>query len=147
MKLKKILFEEKGFRKLRNIEIAIAPGITAIAGHNGIGKSTILGLIANCSGVSRGKTASLFGKVFQSNFQEAFYLDYYEDFENYRVKEASKPDTPKVVLQYELADGSVIHKTCTVSTQKYRIKEKLYKSHMIKAAAVNRAAGRFFKTQ
>lgn len=41
-----------------------------------------------------------------------------------------------MVLQYELADGSVIHKTCTVSTQKYRIKEKLYKSHMIKAAAV-----------
>ncbi|EPG7693233.1 AAA family ATPase, partial [Acinetobacter baumannii] len=49
MKLKRIVFDEQGFRSLKKIDLDIAPRITVIAGHNGIGKSTILGLIANCS--------------------------------------------------------------------------------------------------
>ena len=136
MKLKKISFDEKGFRKLKNIEIPIAPYITAIAGHNGIGKSTILGLIANCSGLSKGEK-SFFGKVFQSNFQEAFHLDYFKDYENYYINGTKKADTPKVTVQYHVEtnqDGSFIelNKICAVSIQKHAIKERLYKNHMIK---------------
>ncbi|MCL9792672.1 AAA family ATPase [Neisseria subflava] len=136
MKLKKISFDEKGFRKLKNIEIPIAPYITAIAGHNGIGKSTILGLIANCSGLSKGEK-SFFGKVFQSNFQEAFHLDYFQDYDNYLIKGTKKADTPKVTVQYHVEtnqDGSFIelNKICAVSIQKHAIKERLYKNHMIK---------------
>lgn len=136
MKLKKISFDEKGFRKLKNIEIPIAPYITAIAGHNGIGKSTILGLIANCSGLSKGEK-SFFGKVFQSNFQEAFHLDYFQDYDNYHINGAKKADTPKVTVQYHVEtnqDGSFIelNKICAVSIQKHAIKERLYKNHMIK---------------
>ena len=136
MKLKKISFDEKGFRKLKNIEIPIAPYITAIAGHNGIGKSTILGLIANCSGLSKGEK-SFFGKVFQSNFQEAFHLDYFKDYENYHINGTKKADTPKVTVQYHVEtnqDGSFIelNKICAVSIQKHAIKERLYKNHMIK---------------
>lgn len=136
MKLKKISFDEKGFRKLKNIEIPIAPYITAIAGHNGIGKSTILGLIANCSGLSKGEK-SFFGKVFQSNFQEAFHLDYFQDYDKYLIKGTKKADTPKVTVQYHVEtnqDGSFIelNKICAVSIQKHAIKERLYKNHMIK---------------
>ena len=136
MKLKKISFDEKGFRKLKNIEIPIAPYITAIAGHNGIGKSTILGLIANCSGLSKGEK-SFFGKVFQSNFQEAFHLDYFQDYDNYHINGTKKADTPKVTVQYHVEtnqDGSFIelNKICAVSIQKHAIKERLYKTHMIK---------------
>lgn len=136
MKLKKISFDEKGFRKLKNIEIPIAPYITAIAGHNGIGKSTILGLIANCSGLSKGEK-SFFGKVFQSNFQEAFHLDYFQDYDNYHINGTKKADTPKVTVQYHVETnqaGSFIelNKICAVSIQKHAIKERLYKNHMIK---------------
>ena len=136
MKLKKISFDEKGFRKLKDIEIPIAPYITAIAGHNGIGKSTILGLIANCSGLSKGEK-SFFGKVFQSNFQEAFHLDYFQDYDNYHINGTKKADTPKVTVQYHVEtnqDGSFIelNKICAVSIQKHAIKERLYKNHMIK---------------
>ena len=136
MKLKKISLDEKGFRKLKNIEIPIAPYITAIAGHNGIGKSTILGLIANCSGLSKGEK-SFFGKVFQSNFQEAFHLDYFQDYDKYLINGTKKADTPKVTVQYHVEtkqDGSFIelNKICAVSIQKHAIKERLYKNHMIK---------------
>lgn len=136
MKLKKISFDEKGFRKLKNIEIPIAPYITAIAGHNGIGKSTILGLIANCSGLSKGEK-SFFGKVFQSNFQEAFHLDYFQDYDKYHIDGTKKADTPKVTVQYHVEtnqDGSFIelNKICAVSIQKHAIKGRLYKNHMIK---------------
>lgn len=56
MKLKKVIFNDQGFRNLRNLTIDIAPRITVIAGHNGIGKSTILGLIANGTEYKANKT-------------------------------------------------------------------------------------------
>lgn len=135
MKLRKIIFGEHGFRKLKNIEIDIAEGITAIAGHNSIGKSTILGLIANCSGLNSGEN-SFFGKKFQANFQDAFYLDYHQDFYQYTDNGTSrKSQMPKVVIQYEHQhhdENVIIEKVCAVSTQKYSIKKDSYKKHMVK---------------
>ncbi len=43
--VKSISFDDTSFRKLANITIEFAPRITVIAGHNGIGKSTILALL------------------------------------------------------------------------------------------------------
>ena len=93
-------------------------------------------MIANCSGLSKGEK-SFFGKVFQSNFQEAFHLDYFKDYENYHINGTEKADTPKVTVQYHVEtnqDGSFIelNKICAVSIQKHAIKERLYKNHMIK---------------
>lgn len=93
-------------------------------------------MIANCSGLSKGEK-SFFGKVFQSNFQEAFHLDYFKDYENYHINGTKKADTPKVTVQYHVEtnqDGSFIelNKICAVSIQKHAIKERLYKNHMIK---------------
>lgn len=86
MKLKKVIFDINGFRKLQSLEIEIADRLTVIGGLNGIGKSTLLGLIANASGVSgrndpRSKTKtyirkkSYFDLPYQANFQELFHLD------------------------------------------------------------------------
>ena len=43
IKIKSIKFDSIGFRKLADLDIGISPRITVIAGHNGIGKSSILG--------------------------------------------------------------------------------------------------------
>ena len=93
-------------------------------------------MIANCSGLSKGEK-SFFGKVFQSNFQEAFHLDYFQDYDKYHINGTKKADTPKVTVQYHVEtnqDGSFIelNKICAVSIQKHAIKERLYKNHMIK---------------
>lgn len=133
MKLNKVEFGPQAFRKLKNLTIDIAPRITVIAGHNGIGKSTILGLIANCSGVSRGEK-SMFGNMFQSNFQEAFYLDYFADYDKHVTDnpDSKKRDTPKVTLQYREQDNSGVDKVCFVSLQKRQVTKSQYKSHMVK---------------
>lgn len=75
--LKRVVFEENSWRKLSNIEIPIAPRLTVIAGHNGIGKSSILGFIANASGVRTldgFPEKSYFRTDFLSVFEEQFRL-------------------------------------------------------------------------
>lgn len=72
IKVNSIRFDETGFRKLADLEIPISPRITVIGGHNGIGKSSILGLIANSSATA---DISYFDKTFRSEFNEIFYLD------------------------------------------------------------------------
>lgn len=84
MKLKRIKFDENGFRKLKNFDVDFAKYITIIAGHNGIGKSTILGLIANASGLTLKKEGtSLFERTFQADFSDLFFIDYHKDYADY----------------------------------------------------------------
>jgi len=45
-----IEFSETPFRKLKGFQLPIAKRITVVAGHKGIGISTIPGLLANASG-------------------------------------------------------------------------------------------------
>lgn len=124
MKLKKVIFDEVGFRNLHELTIDIASGITVIAGHNGIGKSTILGLIANCSEYSEQKT--LLHRAFRSDFSEIFILDYYEDYES-RLNGSSTAD-----LVYEF-DGVEITKRCSVSgSQKKLISKSDYRKFLVK---------------
>ena len=52
IKLKSLNFESPPFRKLGSISIPFAERITVIAGHNGIGKSTILALVARAKSTS-----------------------------------------------------------------------------------------------
>jgi predicted ATPase len=58
------------FRQFRNCEIVIGNKLTAVAGNNGTGKSTILGLLANSSQLSGKKT--YIGKTFRGEFSELF---------------------------------------------------------------------------
>lgn len=75
IKLSNVCFDELGIRKLKNFSIPITERITLIAGHNAIGKSTILGIIANSSGIKTADYKSYFEKAYQSKFEELFFLD------------------------------------------------------------------------
>jgi predicted ATPase len=75
VKVKSLTFGTSPFRKLGNISIEVADRLTLIAGHNGIGKSTILGLIANTFGMTeRGGPKSYFGEPFSANIERIVYL-------------------------------------------------------------------------
>lgn len=133
MKLKKVSFDNHGFRKLKNFSIDFAKYITIISGHNGIGKSSILGLIANASGLTLKKEGiSLFEKTFQADFSDLFFLDYHKDHADFyeQKEEKTPPDLlgeqivklnkkeisppPATLITYEINDEE-LHKHCKVS--------------------------------
>lgn len=60
----------ENFRQFEDCEIILGKKLTAIAGNNGTGKSTILGLLANSSELRRQKT--YMGKPFRGEFSELF---------------------------------------------------------------------------
>lgn len=119
MLLKNVRFEASGFRKLKNLNIDISSRITVIAGHNGIGKSTILGLIAN--GSEGKKNNSLFNKTFRSIFSEVFFLDYFSDFKNIT-------NQYEAFLDYSIK-GELLTKRCSVEGNQ---KTKIEDGHTIK---------------
>ena len=75
MKIKSISFGDIPFRMFRNLTINISERLTVIAGHNGIGKSTLLGLIANGSELKSSEGKTLLKRSFQAQLHELFYLD------------------------------------------------------------------------
>lgn len=122
--LKKIEFDSIGFRNLKDISINFPSRLTVIAGHNGIGKSTILGLIANGSELKGHKT--ILNKDFRADFSELFFLDYEEDF-NSRFPEPSRAN-----ITYNLFNQNII-KNCEVSgTHKATVQKTKYKKFMVK---------------
>lgn len=76
------------FRLFNNAEVYIGKKITAIAGNNGTGKSTILGLLANSSALKNRR--SLLDKPYRGEFSELFSADKEHD-----------PAGKKVRLEYE----------------------------------------------
>ena len=108
IKLHSLKFGNNKFRKLRNFEIFFSDRITVIGGLNGIGKSTILGLIANGSGIRAATYKSYFDSVFQSNFQELFHLDEVDDYQEDIDKKSY------IDITYEIDDVTFV-KRCSVS--------------------------------
>ena len=110
IKLKALKFESKPFRKLGDIKIQFAPRITLIAGHNGIGKSTILGLIANGSGNRDTGSPSYLNRQFEANLKDIVHLDYEKDFEAYKGSEEARWPT----IEYEI-NGEQLIKRCSIT--------------------------------
>lgn len=76
IKLTSLEFYSKPLRKLKNFKIDFADRFTVIAGHNGIGKSTILGLIASSSGLEKEKKiTSLFEHPFSYDLHRIIHFD------------------------------------------------------------------------
>lgn len=73
MLIEKIFIEK--FRHLENLEINIGKNITAIAGQNGIGKSSILGLLGHVCR-EKGGHKSIDGRFFETEYSEIFKLSY-----------------------------------------------------------------------
>jgi len=91
IKLSSLSFDSK-FRKLNNLTIHFSDRITLIAGHNGIGKSTILGLVASTSGVTDRGIKSYFSRPFSYDINNIIHLDPSE-FENGQLS----PPWPKAI--------------------------------------------------
>lgn len=108
IKLLSLKIGDNKFRKLRKLEIQFSDRITVIGGLNGIGKSTLLGLIANSSGIRSAMYKSYFDSVFQSNFQELFHLDEKDDY-------YEETDRKSYVDIAYLVNGNILTKRCSVS--------------------------------
>lgn len=74
--------EIKDFRRFKNVLIELGTDITVVSGQNGVGKSSLLSLIASASGISR---SSILGTNFQPEFKDFFYIDEKEKYENYSL--------------------------------------------------------------
>lgn len=60
------------FRALKNIDLNIGKYVTAIAGKNGLGKSTILAILANSCEMKSSDGKTILGTRFRSEFSEIF---------------------------------------------------------------------------
>ncbi|PHV36919.1 AAA family ATPase [Janthinobacterium sp. BJB304] len=108
-KLESIHFFNPPFRKLSNTVISFADRITVIAGHNGIGKSTILGLVANTFGLTgRSSPKSYFGEPFYASIERIVFLDMSE------VERAQK-DPASAPIVRAAYDGLSIGKRCAMT--------------------------------
>ena len=75
IRVKSLEFSDSPFRKLKELKIELGSRLTLIAGHNGIGKSTILGLLANTFGLtSEGAPKTYLGDPFYANIERIVYL-------------------------------------------------------------------------
>lgn len=111
IKLKSLNFELPPFRKLGGLTINFAERITIVAGHNGIGKSTILGLVANGSGLTDAAYQSYFNRAFVANLNEIVHLDYEREFEEYKK---NNNELPSPFTEYEI-DGEILRKRCSIT--------------------------------
>lgn len=73
IKLKSLEIFSNGVRRLKDIKLEFAERLTIIAGHNGVGKSTILGLVASASGLTSAKIEKT--KIEKKNFDAADSYD------------------------------------------------------------------------
>jgi predicted ATPase len=109
IKVKSLAFGKPPFRKLGNFKIEFADRFTLIAGHNGIGKSTILGLVANTFGLTeRGGPVSYFGEPYYANIERIVYLALAE------VVEAQK-DTASAPVVTSTVNGIEVKKRCAMT--------------------------------
>lgn len=75
IRVKSLEFGKPPFRKLGSFKIEFSDRVTLIAGHNGIGKSTILGLVANTFGITdKQGPKSYFAEPFYANIERIVYL-------------------------------------------------------------------------
>lgn len=114
--LKSINFDNIAFRKLKNIHIEFAKRVTLIAGHNGIGKSTILALVSNGSGYSSSTPRSYFNRGFQGNLNDIIHLDYNKEFIELRDEGSYLPSP---VLEYQI-DNQVLRKRSSLTERRDR---------------------------
>lgn len=107
-------FGSPPFRKLGNLKIEFADRLTLIAGHNGIGKSTIQGLVANTFGIAKGGPKSYFGEPFFANIERIVYLALNE------VAAAQKDPSAAPVVVADVC-GVMVRKRCAMT---HRTEEK-----------------------
>ncbi|QBQ98157.1 AAA family ATPase [Paraburkholderia pallida] len=114
IKLKSLRFEQPAFRKLGDIKISFAERMTIIAGHNGIGKSTILGIVSNGSGLNDSDYQSYFRRMFVANLNEIIHLDHEREFNSYKVDQKTLPSP---FIDYEI-DSAILVKRSAMTERR-----------------------------
>jgi AAA domain, putative AbiEii toxin, Type IV TA system len=109
IKVKSLEFGSPPFRKLGSLKIDFADRLTLIAGHNGIGKSTIQGLVANTFGMTaKDAPRSYFGERFFANIERIVYLALEE------VSNAQQSGAPAPVVVADVS-GVIVRKRCAMT--------------------------------
>jgi predicted ATPase len=99
-------FPAHPFRKLGGLKIELAERITLVAGHNGIGKSTILGLVAGTCGLTDSEHRTYLGQEFYSSIEQIIHVGLSEV-----AIHKGKPG-PTVVFD---VDGTEVSKRCSLT--------------------------------
>lgn len=94
IKLKKVSIDD--FRNLTDLRFDIGSRITVLSGHNGVGKSSLLSLIASTTGTNKKR---LDKKPFQPEFDDYFTINSDEPLKKYRL-----------ICEYETSDEFVFAK-------------------------------------
>ncbi|WP_159990837.1 AAA family ATPase [Pelistega ratti] len=110
IKLQKLSFPEKSFRKFKNIEINFAKRLTLIAGHNGVGKTTILGLLAGTFGQTNTSFKTYTEEAFSKSIENILHIDLTE-VEKYA---GEAKDNPKITIDF---NKTIIEKRCSLTTR------------------------------
>lgn len=122
-------FQIESFRNFHNVSFDLGRKITVISGQNGVGKSTILSLIASGSGLNKKSTL---GSNFQPEFYDFFNIDKNEDFENYKLylTYAEKNGSPALKKRLSFKDDTnsnrgirIIPRTTNAGTDIQTLKE------------------------
>lgn len=113
IKVTKIEFGNFPFRKIKNLSVPIAERVTLIAGHNGLGKSTLLAFLASNSGlIGRTQPTSYLGTKFKADLHEIIHIDY---------SEVVDPNSKKIIIgnpkvHYQINEGMLV-KRCDVTAR------------------------------
>ena len=70
------------FRNMNNVTFRLGKRITVVSGQNGVGKSSLISLIASGSGLNRN---AIMGSNFQPEFYDFFNLDVSEHYTDYEL--------------------------------------------------------------
>lgn len=73
------------FRKLEHIDFKLGKRLTFISGVNGIGKSSLVSLIASSSGTKGSNIKRINGKNFQPEFNDYFKIEEGERYDKYKI--------------------------------------------------------------
>ncbi|GFI20574.1 MULTISPECIES: AAA family ATPase [Lactobacillus] len=73
------------FRKLEDIDFKLGKRLTFISGVNGIGKSSLVSLIASSSGTKGSNIKRINGKNFQPEFNDYFKIEEGEEYDKYKI--------------------------------------------------------------
>lgn len=101
---------DHAFRKFKALTIPLAPRLTVICGHNGVGKSTLLGILSSLSGLTDATTRSYFGKTFDASIAEIVYIDHASE-----VAARKANNTLCEPLIHYMVDGIPLTKECSLT--------------------------------